>query len=140
MSNRALRRAAISEARRRQSWDWRELSIDPALLARYPAVQRVRMIARNDFYIVQVFDVVTTIGVVTHLAIRGIDDHREPPWRDMQRIKNELVGETLEAVHVCPRQTDLVDQADMYHLFVLPAGYDLPFGLHRENGFVRRGA
>jgi len=64
-----------------------------------------------------------------HLAIRTASN-REPPWRDLQRIKNELYGPERVAVQVCPPQSRLVDEADMYHLFILPVGTELGFGLH----------
>lgn len=31
-------------------------------------------------------------------------------------------------------KSNLVDQANVYHLWVLPAGFQLPFGLHLPGG------
>jgi hypothetical protein len=144
MSNRQQRRAAISESRHRKSWDWQELPIDDALLTRFPALRRIARALRNDFWIVQVFFFSSELGGMTHLAVRSVAETRpgsgsglEPSWQDLQRIKNELCGEDAEAVQVYPRQSDVTDQANMYHLFVIPQKWPLPFGLHRENGFVR---
>ena len=143
---RRLRRVAKAQAAKRQSWAWRILPVDPALFEQYPAVRNVKRVLANDFYIVQFFDVATDIGLVEHLMIRSVKNAAagpgggrgdEPPWRDLQRIKDELVGEDLEAVQVCPRKRDVMDQADMFHLWVLPADRALPFGLHRESGFAR---
>lgn len=39
-------------------------------------------------------------------------------------------GDTRIGVEVYPRDADLVDQANIYHLWVLPLGFELPFGLH----------
>lgn len=64
-----------------------------------------------------------------HLAIRT-PSGLEPPWRDLQRIKNELFGAERFAVQVCPPESRLIDQADMYHLWVMPEGYAPGFGLH----------
>ena len=66
---------------------------------------------------------------VVHLAIRSVSN-LEPPWRDLQRIKNELVGPERFAVQVQPPASRLVDDADMYHLWVMPDGYSPGFGLH----------
>lgn len=144
MSNRAARRAAVSQARRRGSWEWQNVRIDPAQLAYFPAVRNIRQALRNDLYIVQVYEVDTELGMVIHLAIRTVAGAGslggrggEPPWRDLQRIKNEVVSEHAEAVQVYPRQGDVVDKADMYHLFVMPPTWRIPFGLHRENGLER---
>lgn len=143
MSNRHQRRAAMSESRKRQSWEWMELPIQQA--RDLPAVRNIKRAVRNDFWIVQMYEFDCAIGRLQHLMIRSVDFPRgpgsghEPSWQDLQRIKNELCGQDAEAVHVHPRQADVMDQADMYHLFVLPLGKGLPFGLHRECGFARPG-
>jgi hypothetical protein len=69
---------------------------------------------------------------VTHLAIRTASN-LEPSWRDLQRIKNELFGPERHAVQVCPRESRLIDQADMYHLWIMPEGFEPGFGLHRDD-------
>jgi hypothetical protein len=38
-------------------------------------------------------------------------------WRDLQRIKNELVGPECEAVELYPAESRLVDTANQYHLW-----------------------
>ena len=68
-------------------------------------------------------------GGVIHLAIRTASQ-AEPPWRDLQRIKGELFGGDRVAIQICPAQERLIDAADMYHLWVLPEGHHLGFGLH----------
>jgi hypothetical protein len=50
-----------------------------------------------------------------------------PTWAELQRIKNELVGPEREAVQCFPKESDLVDEADMYHLWIAPEGEPLPF-------------
>lgn len=83
----------------------------------------------NDLYAVLVRPLRS--GVI-HLAIRTATN-AEPPWRDLQRIKNELVGLERFAVQVCPPDSRLIDQADMYHLFVMPEGHEPGFGLHPDD-------
>lgn len=134
MSNRVQRRAAISESRNRKSWEWTPLPIDSAT----GLLSKILWATRNDFYIVQAYPSVHALGDGLHLAISTLDRSGEPPWRDMQRIKDELVGEDCEAVQVYPRQEDVVDQAFMYHLFVMPRSWRLPFGLHREGSWGNR--
>jgi hypothetical protein len=48
----------------------------------------------------------------------------------MQRIKDTLAGPDRAAVEVYPPASEVVDQANMYHLWVLPPGARLCFGLH----------
>lgn len=141
-ANRKDRRAFTAQARASRSWEWHERDLAAFGVHRFPGLTRMKRAVVNDFYVVQVFDVATALGNVVHLAVRTADARPqggEPPWRDMQRIKNELCGEELEAVQVYPKQADVMDQANMYHLFVLPPSWPLPFGLHRECGFVPMG-
>ncbi len=63
---------------------------------------------------------------VRHLAVTSLSMER-PSWWEMQRIKNEIAGEASTAVEVYPPQNEVVDGANMFHIWVLPAG--LPFGL-----------
>lgn len=69
---------------------------------------------------------------VRHLAISSLSGIR-PAWGEMQRIKDELAGCDKTAVEVYPPATEIVDQANMFHIWVLPE--PLPFSL-----FTRRKA
>lgn len=93
----------------------------------------VRRVYRNHLYVVLSRPFIAASGeTMLHLAIRT-PSSAEPPWRDLQRIKNELCGETCHAVQVHPRQDRLIDEADMYHLWVHAAGYEPGYGLHPED-------
>lgn len=66
---------------------------------------------------------------ITHLSIKRRD--REPmmhDWRELQRIKNALLGPEREAVELYPAESRLVDTANQYHLWALPVGAQFPFG------------
>jgi hypothetical protein len=67
-----------------------------------------------------------TNGGVRHLAVASLSKIR-PSWHEMQRIKDELAGRDATAVEVYPPHIEIVDGADMFHIWVLP--YRLPFGL-----------
>lgn len=49
-------------------------------------------------------------------------------WRHFQRIKNEMAGPEREAVEIYPPESQLVDSANEYWLWVLPEGESLNFG------------
>jgi hypothetical protein len=70
----------------------------------------------------------TAWGLVDRLMIRR-HDGGEPSWRDKQRIKNELLGPERAAVEVFPPTSELMDEANIYHLWAIPEGTHLPFGL-----------
>ena len=68
---------------------------------------------------------------LVHLSIRREDRRIMFDWRDMQRIKNQLLGEEKEAVQLFPAESRLGDTANQYHLwgfdsdeFRFPLGYN----------------
>ncbi|OTO02216.1 DUF7694 domain-containing protein [Enterococcus sp. 5B3_DIV0040] len=71
-------------------------------------------------------------GPVLHAAIRN-RENTEISWCEKQRIKNELFGEEREAIECFPKESELIDEANMYHLWVFPPGIGLPFGLIEKN-------
>lgn len=80
---------------------------------------------RNDLYQVTVYD----DGHIVHLSIKRND--REPihDWRDLQEIKNQLVGAENEAIEIYPAESKRVDSANQYHLWVFKdPTYRIPIG------------
>lgn len=71
----------------------------------------------------------TEWGKVLHLIVRRHDLQPVRSWSTMQRVKNAVAGPDRTAVEVYPAEGELVDDANLYHLWVLPEGFDLPFGL-----------
>ncbi|SDR11222.1 hypothetical protein [Pseudovibrio sp. Tun.PSC04-5.I4] len=67
---------------------------------------------------------------VRHLAITSLSGNR-PSWPEMQRIKDELAGPEATAVEVYPPKEEIVDGANMYHLWIVTA--PLPFTLYGRN-------
>lgn len=51
-------------------------------------------------------------------------------WSEKQQIKDELFGKNRLAIEVFPKESRLVDVADVYHLWVFDKKFDLPFGIH----------
>jgi hypothetical protein len=83
---------------------------------------------RNSRYQVEVNEVSTELGEITWLAIVRTDREAIHDWRDLQRLKNELLGPEREACEIYPAESRLVDTSNQYHLFVLPEGQHFPFG------------
>ncbi len=132
-SNRQERRAAAAMARTAKpgDWgDWERRTFAPDQV-RNTVMARMLCAYVNRVYSVQVYECeVEELGIVTHLALRRHDTLMPRAWSDLQRIKDELVGPERVAVEVFPKRTQLVDVANMAHLWVFPEGYELPFGLH----------
>lgn len=68
-------------------------------------------------------------GPMKHLSIRRRDNTAVHDWRDLQRIKNEIVGAECEAIEIYPAESRLVDTSNQYHLWVFTdPEYRLPLG------------
>ena len=68
-------------------------------------------------------------GPLVHLSIKRIDQAPVHDWRDLQRIKNELVGAECEAVELYPATSRLVDTSTQYHLWCSrDPSFRFPFG------------
>jgi hypothetical protein len=64
-----------------------------------------------------------------HVTVHRRDRKAIRDWRHMQAIKNDVAGPDRVAVEIYPAERNLVDSANEYHLWVLPVGVELPFGL-----------
>ncbi len=93
----------------------------------------------DDGYQVMSRMLITDWGKVEHASIMKVSNgedrfsfegERDIPWAVKQSIKNELFGEKRLAIEVFPKQKNLVDVMDVYHLWVFPKDFDLPFGIH----------
>ena len=56
-------------------------------------------------------------GKMAWISIKRRDKCPIHDWRDMQRIKNDVVGEECEAMEIYPAESRLMDTANQYHLF-----------------------
>jgi len=95
---------------------------------------RAQAIYMNDRYQVNVEVVRAPFGEETGdvlwLSIKRRDRTQVHDWRDLQQIKNMIVGDEHEGFEVYPAESRLVDTANQYHLWVfvdpavrLPVGY-----------------
>lgn len=85
---------------------------------------------KNNHYQVYVYKAAETppFGNVIWLSIKRLDRKAIHDWRDLQRIKNELLAPEIEAVELYPSEERVVDTANQYHLFAFVDGYKMPFG------------
>lgn len=80
---------------------------------------------RNSLYTVTVTE---HEGGGTYLSIKANDRSPRHDWRHLQRIKNRFCGPEREGCELYPAESRLVDEANQFHLFVLPEGERFPFG------------
>lgn len=83
----------------------------------------------NNIYQVNISEVKDSSGNVWEwLSIKRRDKKVIHDWRAFQRIKNELCGESREAIEIYPPEEHLVDEANQFHLWVMPEGMVSPVG------------
>jgi hypothetical protein len=129
VSRTAMRRACEEERRRRRVGDWGPW--EHIRMNRMPPHMRgwaaeMRLVWKNAVFCVLGRDVETSWGTVRHLMISSLSEDR-PTWPEAQRIKDDLAGPEATAVEVYPPSYEVVDDANAYHLWVLP--HPLPFTL-----------
>jgi len=86
---------------------------------------------KNDVYTVLEKDIPGEDGNpdMIWLSIKRNDRECIRDWRDLQKIKNMLVGMENEGVELYPAESRLVDSANQYHLWVIKdPGIRFPFG------------
>ena len=86
----------------------------------------------NRQYVVMARRIQTAWGEVIHACIRN-QSGTDISWSEKQWIKNSLFGEHSTAIEVFPRKDRLVDVANVYHLWILEKGFELPFGIHEND-------
>lgn len=131
--NRQQARAAIVQKKRDPAHGldgWTFVGADLPDPVRYPALRKVHAVWSSAHHLVLVSTARTEWGPVDHLWIRRHDNKPLHDWRALQRIKESIVGDRT-AVEVYPQRGELVDDANFYHLWVLPEEMALPFGLQR---------
>lgn len=86
----------------------------------------------NDKYQVAIRDVGSPVEGwpdMLHLSIKRRDRAAIHDWRELQQIKNMLVGPENEGCEIYPAESRLVDTSNQYHLWVLKyAEARWPFG------------
>lgn len=126
-NERRLLLAAEERARKSGKWgDWEKITFPRGSAGRHWAAE-FQTAYRNKVFSVLVRSVSDgTGGAVVHLAISSLSGIR-PSWWEAQRIKDGICGPEATAVEIYPPRSEVVDGADMYHLWALPS--PLPFGL-----------
>ncbi len=96
---------------------------------RIPVLQQELVFINSRYQVhIRITPAVDPFGRILWLSIKRRDKRSLHDWRDIQRIKNELVGPEFEAVEIYPAESRLHDTANQYHLWVFADGYKLPIG------------
>jgi len=115
----------------RPFFDGRTPTLSEKMLYVEQAVQQMisLTIYENDLYHVEI----NYAPPFLHLDICPRDGKNAKNWRELQQIKNELVGPEHEAVELFPAESRLVDTANQYHLWVhVSSQFRFPFGFAKR--------
>lgn len=95
-------------------------------------------------FAVQVREVECEVGQIKHVVIKklraqpsvvDIFNSLEPTYQDKIRIRQVLKCKDRDMIEVMPTQRNLVDMANLYHLWILPAEYKSPIQYQPSNEF-----
>lgn len=79
---------------------------------------------KNNRYIVMIYDnTKTTHGDAISVLIQKLDNtpilgH----WKEIQKIKNEIFGKETTAVEYYPKESELIDDHNIYWIWIYPEG------------------
>lgn len=118
-----MRRVGAQKLAKREWEPFTLVALDVKTCLWYRSAQGAFVSAyHNNLFAVQLFKRMVRIGteevVCLHLAITRHDGAEIREWETLQRIKNEVAGDETIAVEVYPRRSEVVNQANMRHLFV----------------------
>jgi hypothetical protein len=91
------------------------------------------VILMNDVYQVTLRRIMNEkFGEMFHLSIKRRDKEPIHDWRDLQEIKNKIIGPECEAIEIYPAESRKVDTANQYHLWAFPDGVRIPIGFNER--------
>lgn len=67
-----------------------------------------------------------------HAAYRTASE-TELTWLERQSLKTHIFGPEAVAMEIMPRDDRVVDCAPMFHMWVFPEGFLMPFGIHDDD-------
>jgi hypothetical protein len=129
LSSKGRRLRREREEKARSTGDWGEwlVEVRPTSNLSGHWAHGIHTTHQNARLVCMVRDVPTPWGVMRHLVIRTMLG--ELSWSEKQRLKDEIFGADVVAAEVFPGTSRLVEEAEGYHMWVLPDGLRLPFEL-----------
>tara|TARA_B100001013_G_C24485330_1_gene392930 strand:+ start:112 stop:702 length:591 start_codon:yes stop_codon:yes gene_type:complete len=105
--------------------------------------------ANNKYHVFKQVGKVVDTDFIHHENLKGkgimylsIKTHDRSPcddWREFQDIKNQLCGEECEGFQIYPRESELMDTANQFHMLVFPKGLRFGFGLREKRSVHNSG-
>lgn len=132
------RQRTILKAVGRHWTPFEAVPITDAMRSEHPHLRYCHSIFGNSRFECQLFACASSIGGTMQVNIRRHGDVAPITQDDIKRIVFELFGPESFAVEVYPPPAlDVKLNAAIRTLWILPANYDLPFGLHKATAWGR---
>ncbi len=138
---RKQRLASLREGKRLTKLGWNDFenvtvaAIEKCRHLKKDHTQFPDLIYQNNLFIVQVYLTQTSWGLVRRAMVRRNDERPVHNWAILQRIKNEIFGPEATALEVYPKESRLIDVANIYWLWVLPDDFDCPIERGKRDNF-----
>jgi len=120
---------------------WQDCTVPAIDLARRQGNDTVVAAHRNLTYIVHRRQYRELPGFDLLTVKRQDETAQHPGWKHLQAIKDRLAPDGMErfGVEVFPPRQFVVDNYDLWHVWVYPLGHELGFGFHpgQQGGGLR---
>lgn len=127
LANIYRREVIARETGRWPPWQWHDIDNRGRSLG---WASEARRACENGVFVVMLRETEAgSWGTVTHAWIRTASEATDITWAEKQRIKDEVFGRERVAVEVFPPRSEMVDAANLFHLWVFPVGFRMPFTL-----------
>ena len=115
----------------RKPGPWREITVTAEMRAEAPHLKHLARRFYNGRLQADCFQCPSSVGGVVHLIVMRLGLLEAPTVEDLQSAKG-IFGHELTAVEIFP-PTQMNDK--VRHLWLMPVGYELPFGFTMEFPF-----
>ena len=125
------RKTALLKSFGRHWTPFEQVPITPEMIRDFPLLATCSGIYANSRIEAQLFTVESSIGGVCQCTMIRHGDIEPLSWEDIQRALHEIFGPEVVAVEVYPSiETEWQSKLNLRVLWILPATWTLPFGLH----------
>jgi hypothetical protein len=133
-----VRQRTILKAAARHWTPFTQMGVTDEMRTNHPFLRHVHSIYSNSRFEVHLFACASSIGGVMQANVRRHGDIADITQDDMQRIKNELFSPEMTAVEIFPPAANVFKSGvKLRIMWILPEGYDLPFGLNKPTSWGR---
>jgi hypothetical protein len=86
-----------------------------------PTIEKVYLDSAHE-YIVERHSILENPNFEFRITVKRIDKEPIRSWRILQNVKNAIAGEESEAIEVYPKESEVTDIGNLYHLWVYRPG------------------